>query len=78
MIELQEVVNEIIASGMRLNFAKDKDYYFADHVLEKIAQLEGSYGIASDIVCTLISRGAVKKVRKFKSHWYNRIKVQSS
>ncbi len=37
MIELQEVVNEIIASGMRLNFAKDKDYYFADHVLEKIS-----------------------------------------
>ncbi|MBS9529158.1 ankyrin repeat domain-containing protein [Wolbachia endosymbiont of Ceratitis capitata] len=61
MIELQEVVNEIIASGMRLNFAKDKDYYFADHVLEKIAQLEGSYGIASDIVCTLISRGAKLK-----------------
>ncbi len=84
MIELQEVVNEIIASGMRLNFAKDKDYYFADHVLEKIAQLEGSYGIASDIVCTLISRGAKLKRSeslkvidtielKFKAHKANMI-----
>ncbi|ACN95318.1 ankyrin repeat domain-containing protein [Wolbachia pipientis] len=84
MIELQEVVNEIIASGMRLNFAKDKDYYFADHVLEKIAQIEGSYGIASDIVCTLISRGAKLKRSeslkvidtielKFKAHKANMI-----
>ncbi|MDV6248569.1 ankyrin repeat domain-containing protein [Wolbachia endosymbiont of Zaprionus taronus] len=86
MIELQEVVNEIIASGMRLNFAKDKDYYFADHVLEKIAQLEGSYGIASDIVCALISRGAKLKnsdslkvidtiEREFKDHKANVIKA---
>uniref|UniRef100_A0A3B0IVD4 OTU domain-containing protein n=1 Tax=Wolbachia endosymbiont of Aleurodicus dispersus TaxID=1288877 RepID=A0A3B0IVD4_9RICK len=86
MIELQEVVNEIIASGMRLNFAKDKDYYFADHVLEKIAQLEGSYGISSDIVCALISRGAKLKnsdslkvidtiEREFKDHKANVIKA---
>ncbi|UPA55360.1 ankyrin repeat domain-containing protein [Wolbachia pipientis] len=84
MIELQEVVNEVISSGIRLNLAKDEEYYCTDEILEKIVQLGENYEIASNIVCTLISRGAkLKRLEslkvidtielKFKAHKANMI-----
>ncbi|MDE5066549.1 ankyrin repeat domain-containing protein [Wolbachia endosymbiont of Drosophila leontia] len=84
MIELQEVVNEIISSGIRLNLAKGEECYCTDEILEKIAQLGENYEIASNIVCTLISRGAKLKRSeslkvidtielKFKAHKANMI-----
>ncbi|WP_264707165.1 ankyrin repeat domain-containing protein [Wolbachia endosymbiont (group A) of Acrocera orbiculus] len=84
MIELQEVVNEIISSGIRLNLAKGEECYCTDEILEKIVQLGENYEIASNIVCTLISRGAKLKRSeslkvidtielKFKAHKANMI-----
>ncbi|WP_265027161.1 ankyrin repeat domain-containing protein [Wolbachia endosymbiont (group A) of Bombylius major] len=59
--ELQKVVNEAIISGIRLNFAKDQENYFTDHVIKRIRQLEKSPEVASDIICALISRGGKLK-----------------
>ncbi|WP_425385045.1 ankyrin repeat domain-containing protein [Wolbachia endosymbiont (group B) of Schoenobius gigantella] len=86
MIELQEVVNEVISSGIRLNLAKGEECYCTDEILEKIVQLEENYEIASNIVCTLISRGAKLKRSKslkvidtielkFKAHKANMIRA---
>ncbi|WP_341812360.1 ankyrin repeat domain-containing protein [Wolbachia endosymbiont (group A) of Conops quadrifasciatus] len=61
LAELQKVVNEAIISGIRLNFAKDQENYFTDHVIERINQLDKSPEVASDIICALISRGGKLK-----------------
>ncbi|MDX5526940.1 MAG: ankyrin repeat domain-containing protein [Wolbachia endosymbiont of Andrena nigroaenea] len=61
LAKLQKVVNEAIISGIRLNFAKDQENYFTDHVIKRIRQLEKSPEVASDIICALISRGGKLK-----------------
>ncbi|MFT4327454.1 MAG: ankyrin repeat domain-containing protein [Wolbachia pipientis] len=86
IVELQKVIDKAIMSGVRLNLAEDQGQYFTDYVLERIGQLEGNYGVASNIVCTLISKGAkigtgdsldvIDKIeRECKDHKANMIKA---
>lgn len=86
IVELQKVIDKAVMSGVRLNLAEDQGHYFTDYVLERIDQLEGNYGVASNIVCTLISKGAristldslevIDKIeRECKDHKANMIKA---
>ncbi|MDG7053569.1 MAG: ankyrin repeat domain-containing protein, partial [Wolbachia endosymbiont of Alcedoecus sp.] len=64
MYELGEVVNEAIKSGIRFDFPErfskgEKAYNFVDYIIEKIGKLEKNPKVASDIICKLVSRGAV-------------------
>ncbi|WP_264336655.1 MULTISPECIES: ankyrin repeat domain-containing protein [unclassified Wolbachia] len=64
MYRLEEIVNEAISSGVRIGFSKQssqgkKAYNFVDHVIEKISTLEKNPKVASNIICKLVSRGAV-------------------
>lgn len=64
MYKLEEVVNEAIKSGVRFGLSKrfsqgKKAYNFVDHVIEKISKLEKNPKVASNMICKLVSRGAV-------------------
>ncbi|WP_353287620.1 ankyrin repeat domain-containing protein [Wolbachia endosymbiont (group B) of Gerris lacustris] len=64
MYKLEEVVNKAISSGVRIGFSErssqgKKAYNFVDHVIEKISKLEKNPKVASNIICKLLSRGAV-------------------
>lgn len=65
MAELEEIVNDAIKSGVRLNYSlsqdffSDNEYTFTDYVMEKISELEKNPKVASSIICKLVSRGAV-------------------
>ncbi|WP_395463527.1 ankyrin repeat domain-containing protein [Wolbachia endosymbiont of Cantharis cryptica] len=66
MNQLKEVVDKAIKSGIRFNFPKqffqDKlvwEYSFADYVMQSIGILEKNPKVASDIVCKLVSKGAL-------------------
>ncbi|MFP3024134.1 MAG: ankyrin repeat domain-containing protein [Wolbachia sp.] len=64
MYKLEEVVNKAISSGVRMGLSKrssqgKKAYNFVDHVIEKISKLEKNPKVASNIICKLVSRGAV-------------------
>ncbi|WP_265036262.1 ankyrin repeat domain-containing protein [Wolbachia endosymbiont (group A) of Anomoia purmunda] len=85
IVELQKVIDKAVMSGVRLN-AKDQGQYFMDYILERTDQLEENYGVASNIVCALISKGAristwdsldvISKIeRGFKDHKANMIKA---
>lgn len=67
MTELQTCINDIINSGVMLNFIYRKNpkentgkrqIYFLDYVIEKIGKLEENPEVASEVICKLISRGA--------------------
>ncbi|MFP3016025.1 MAG: ankyrin repeat domain-containing protein [Wolbachia sp.] len=66
--ELEKVVDEAIRSGVRLGFNKDfspqdpglRDWYnFADYVIKRIGELKKNPKTASNIICKLISKGAI-------------------
>lgn len=89
LAKLQKVVNEAIISGIRLNFTKDQENYFTDHVIKRIRQLEKSPEVASDIICALISRGGklknsssfevINKIESgFKGHKANMIRAYNN
>lgn len=64
MYRSEEIVNEAISSGVRIGFSKQsfqgkKAYNFVDHVIEKTSKLEKNPKVASNIICKLVSRGAV-------------------
>ncbi|WP_265035337.1 MULTISPECIES: ankyrin repeat domain-containing protein [unclassified Wolbachia] len=64
MYKLEEVVNKAISSGVRIALSNQssqgkKAYNFVDHVIEKISKLEKNPKVASNIICKLVSRGAV-------------------
>ncbi|MEY2393425.1 ankyrin repeat domain-containing protein [Wolbachia endosymbiont of Tettigetta isshikii] len=74
MNELRQVVKEAMVDGVRLNFAKkgslynkkyENKYGFADYVIRRINELKSNFKnredieIASNIVCCLVSKGAV-------------------
>ncbi|WCR59297.1 MAG: Phosphocholine transferase AnkX [Wolbachia endosymbiont of Ctenocephalides felis wCfeF] len=74
MNELKQIVNEAIASGVKLNLPKqgklygktyESKYGFMDYVVRKISKLKKESKVASDvevasgIVCQLVSEGAV-------------------
>ncbi|WCR58414.1 ankyrin repeat domain-containing protein [Wolbachia endosymbiont of Ctenocephalides felis wCfeJ] len=66
--KLEKIVDEAIRSGVRLGFNEDfspqcpfpDDWHsFADYVIKRIGELKGNPKTASDIICKLISKGAV-------------------
>ncbi|WP_341822266.1 ankyrin repeat domain-containing protein [Wolbachia endosymbiont (group A) of Clivina fossor] len=71
MDKLEKVVDEVIRSGVQLNFNKDfspKDpiacnwYSSTDYVIKRIGELnklKRNPKVASDIICKLVSRGAI-------------------
>ncbi|WP_265029689.1 ankyrin repeat domain-containing protein [Wolbachia endosymbiont (group A) of Philonthus cognatus] len=66
MDQLAKVVGQAIQSGVRLNFPRsfhnefgEEVYSFMDLVVEKISELDGNIEVASDMVCKLLSRGAM-------------------
>ena len=63
MDQLEKVVDRAIDSGVMLNFAKKSSqgekYNFTDCVIKEINILGKNPKVASDIVCKLVSRGAV-------------------
>ncbi|WP_264329746.1 MULTISPECIES: ankyrin repeat domain-containing protein [unclassified Wolbachia] len=65
MVELEEVVNDAIKSGVRLNYSSSQDFFsgseytLTDYVIKKISELEKNPKVASSIVCQLVSKGAV-------------------
>ncbi|WP_265016111.1 ankyrin repeat domain-containing protein [Wolbachia endosymbiont (group A) of Anoplius nigerrimus] len=65
MKQLEEVVDQTIRSGVRLNFidpeevAQQDKGSFTDHVMKKISALKESSEIASGIIYKLVSKGAV-------------------
>lgn len=68
MDQLEEVVNEAIERGVRFNFPHQEKLYrkmheskysFMDYVIKRISELKKNPEIASNIVCELISKGAV-------------------
>ncbi len=68
MNKLEKVVDEAIRSGVRINFNKDFSpedpiicnwYSFTDYVIKRIGELKKNPKVASDIICKLVSRGAV-------------------
>ncbi|WP_253303100.1 ankyrin repeat domain-containing protein [Wolbachia endosymbiont of Phyllotreta cruciferae] len=84
--ELQKVVDKAIMSGVGLNLTKDGGPCFTDYILERIGQLEKNHEVASNIVCTLISKGArlsdwnslnvIDEIElEFKEHKANMIKA---
>ncbi|QTG99456.1 ankyrin repeat domain-containing protein [Wolbachia endosymbiont of Rhagoletis indifferens] len=91
MYRLEEIVNEAISSGVRIGFSKQssqgkKAYNFVDHVIEKISKLEKNPKVASNIICKLVSRGAVFNSKigigvidalesEFNDHKANMVKV---
>ncbi len=73
-------------SGVGLNLTKDGGQCFTDYILERIDQLEKNHEVASNIVCTLISKGArlsnwnslnvIDEIElEFKEHKANMIKA---
>lgn len=101
MNQLEQVVNEAIKSGIRFNFPhqgklygkmyEDK-YNFMDCVMKRIkeiSELEKNSKVASDIICKLVSKGAVWYVvdsmyvlntleLEFEDHETNMIKAHGS
>uniref|UniRef100_A0A1B0FKF4 Uncharacterized protein n=1 Tax=Glossina morsitans morsitans TaxID=37546 RepID=A0A1B0FKF4_GLOMM len=95
--QLEQVVNEAIKSGIRFNFPhqgkmyEDK-YNFMDCVMKRIkeiSELEKNSKVASDIICKLVSKGAVWYVvdsmyvlntleLEFEDHETNMIKAHGS
>ncbi|WP_265036675.1 ankyrin repeat domain-containing protein [Wolbachia endosymbiont (group A) of Anomoia purmunda] len=90
MYKLGEVVNEAIKSGVRFDFSQrlsqdEKAYNFIDCVMKRIGELEKNPKVASDIICKLVSRGAVfgnkvdidviDTLDEFKDHKANMIKA---
>ncbi|MBA8754953.1 ankyrin repeat domain-containing protein [Wolbachia endosymbiont of Drosophila bicornuta] len=75
MDELKKVIDEAIRSGVRLNFNKDLSpgdriacnwYSLTDYTIKRIGELnklKRSSKVASDIVCNLVSAGAVLYTR---------------
>ncbi|WP_410542982.1 ankyrin repeat domain-containing protein [Wolbachia endosymbiont of Tetranychus urticae] len=65
MAELKKIVNDAIKSGVRLNYSLSQDFFssndytFTDYVMKKISELEKNPRVASNIVCQLVSKGAV-------------------
>ncbi len=65
MAELEEIVNDAIKSGVRLNYSSLQDYFlgteysFTDYVIRKISELEKNPKVTSSIICKLVSKGAV-------------------
>ncbi|MFP3028716.1 MAG: ankyrin repeat domain-containing protein [Wolbachia sp.] len=65
MAELEEIVNDAIKSGVRLNYSFSQDFFsgneytFTDYVMKKISELEKNPEVASSIICQLVSKGAV-------------------
>ncbi len=65
MAELEEIVNDAIKSGVRLNYSLSQDFFlgneytFTDYVMKKISELEKNPKVASNIICQLVSKGAV-------------------
>ncbi|WP_265017546.1 ankyrin repeat domain-containing protein [Wolbachia endosymbiont (group A) of Epistrophe grossularia] len=63
--ELEEIVNDAIKSGVRLNYSSSQDFFsgneytFTDYVIKKISELEKNPKVASSIICKLVSKGAV-------------------
>ncbi|WP_264702620.1 ankyrin repeat domain-containing protein [Wolbachia endosymbiont (group A) of Volucella inflata] len=85
MAELEEIVNDAIKSGVRLNYSSSQDFFsgneytFTDYVMKKISELEKNPKVASNIICQLVSKGAVfgntvdanTLTSKFKEHKTN-------
>ncbi|WP_038250534.1 ankyrin repeat domain-containing protein [Wolbachia endosymbiont of Glossina morsitans morsitans] len=65
MVELEEIVNDAIKSGVRLNYSFSQDFFsgneytFTDYVMKKVGELEKNPEVASSIICRLVSKGAV-------------------
>ncbi|MGL9718556.1 MAG: ankyrin repeat domain-containing protein [Wolbachia sp.] len=68
MDKLEKVIDEAIRSGVRLSLNKDfspqypflRDWHsFADCVVKRIGELKKNPKVASDIICKLISKGAI-------------------
>ncbi|WP_265035350.1 MULTISPECIES: ankyrin repeat domain-containing protein [unclassified Wolbachia] len=65
MAELEKIVNDAIKSGVRLNYFLSQDFFsgneytFTDYVMKKISELEKNPKVASNIICQLVSKGAV-------------------
>lgn len=65
MAELEEIVNDAVKSGVRLNYSSSQDFFsgseytFTDYVIKKISELEKNPKVASSIICQLVSKGAV-------------------
>ncbi|WP_264337517.1 hypothetical protein [Wolbachia endosymbiont (group B) of Dolichovespula media] len=66
MYQLSEIVDQAIQSGVRFNFPRsfydefgEEIYNFMDLVVNKIGELDSNFEIASEIVCKLLSRGAM-------------------
>ncbi|MGL9779643.1 MAG: ankyrin repeat domain-containing protein [Wolbachia sp.] len=66
MNQLEQVVNKAIEFGVRFNFLicpgemmYQDTYNFTDYVIKRISELEKNPKVASDIVCKLVSKGAV-------------------
>ncbi|GFS56376.1 ANK_REP_REGION domain-containing protein [Nephila pilipes] len=66
MNQLEQIVNEAIESGVRFNFlihpgkmVYQDTYNFTDYVIKRISELKKNPKVASDIVCKLVSKGAV-------------------
>jgi len=66
MYQLSEIVGQVIQSGVRFNFPRsfydefgEEIYNFMDLVVKKTGELDSNFEIASDIVCKLLSRGAM-------------------
>ncbi|WP_341818891.1 ankyrin repeat domain-containing protein [Wolbachia endosymbiont (group B) of Phasia obesa] len=65
MAELEKIVNDAIKSGVRLNYSLSQDFFsgneytFTDYVMKKISELEKNPKVASNIICQLVSKGAV-------------------
>lgn len=90
MDQLEKVVDRAIDFGVMLNFAKKSSqgekYNFTDYVIKEISRLEKNPKVASDIVCKLVSWGAVCYAKnsinvigelelEFKDHKANMIKA---
>ncbi|WP_341823068.1 ankyrin repeat domain-containing protein [Wolbachia endosymbiont (group A) of Clivina fossor] len=65
MAELEEIVNDAIKFGIRLNYSSSQDFFsgneytFTDYVMKRISELEKNPKVASSIICQLVSKGAV-------------------
>src|SRR6266576_2594747 len=66
MNQLEQVVNKAIEFGVKFNFLicpgemmYQDTYNFTDYVIKRISELEKNPKVASDVVCKLVSKGAV-------------------
>lgn len=66
MYQLSEIVDQAIQSGVRFNFFRsfydecgEEIHSFMDLIVNKIGELNSNFEIASEIVCKLLSRGAM-------------------